>query len=412
MVRILHRASTNEYYVYFTKFELFFYFSAGKMNKYQNGKIYVIKNRKNDLLYVGSTTRTLEERGAEHFTITSGARRLCRAILQIGAENFYIELLEEYPCNSQAELEAREYEYIEKLDTVRNGYNLKGRGICIPYKTPTRRMERRIQLNQDAKYQCERCHYSTDKKTNIVTHFKRKQTCSPVHSNISCEELLKKLYPEKDYKCQDCGKTFSHYNSLWRHKNTFHVVENVDDTTVETETETETETEESNEESSVPSPIPYGKENMTWEQEEYIDLLFNSYKESHDEGLPHLIRILWCNQLKPEYMNVYLKREHRPKKVAVYESDENGESAWKIKDATFFVEKLIERVLSAFTDNQEQLDMLFMKNVGDKKALCSLHQHIENLKIKKRGYGKYRDMVIDELRNNRPIITSKYGKIL
>ena len=66
------------------------------MTKY--GRIYIIRNKVNDKVYVGQTTVSLKLRFQNHL---SAARRgldyvIGKAIRKYGEENFYIELLEEY----------------------------------------------------------------------------------------------------------------------------------------------------------------------------------------------------------------------------------------------------------------------------------------------------------------------------
>lgn len=78
------------------------------MNKYQNGKIYKLVCDNSPLIYYGSTTDALYRRLSKH-----RRQRTCssKELFQLG--NVSIHLVEEYPCNSKAELESRERIYIE-----------------------------------------------------------------------------------------------------------------------------------------------------------------------------------------------------------------------------------------------------------------------------------------------------------
>ena len=97
-----------------------------KINKYQNGKIYTIRSHNFDKYYIGSTCIRLSQRLYAHekarkdFLRTENKRHLtsCNAVLE--NENFYIELLENFPCNSKEELHQREGELIRlhKKDLV------------------------------------------------------------------------------------------------------------------------------------------------------------------------------------------------------------------------------------------------------------------------------------------------------
>ena len=42
-------------------------------------------------------------------------------------------------------------------------------------------------------FQCPRCHYNTNKKSNLRNHFNKIKTCLPVFDNISIEELRIKI---------------------------------------------------------------------------------------------------------------------------------------------------------------------------------------------------------------------------
>ena len=93
---------------------------------YQNGKVYCIRNSVNDEIYVGSTTQRLSKRFSKHksdMKVLTG--KLYQEIINVGVENFYIELIENYPCNSKEELNKREGEYIRQMGTL--NYQVSGR---------------------------------------------------------------------------------------------------------------------------------------------------------------------------------------------------------------------------------------------------------------------------------------------
>ena len=98
-----------------------------KMSKYDNGKIYVIKNTINDKVYIGSTKHTLEHRFNQHKRRIKQEKyknlKFYNNIIKLNVENFYIELIENYACKSRKELELKEKEYILLYDSINNGYN-------------------------------------------------------------------------------------------------------------------------------------------------------------------------------------------------------------------------------------------------------------------------------------------------
>lgn len=102
------------------------------------GVIYVIKNNKNEKVYIGQTIKIPRIRMNNH---RSEARKYARGLIdpqlrnkrgtcsklysamnKYGVENFTMEILEEM---DNALLDAAEMQYIEQYDSVKNGYNLK-----------------------------------------------------------------------------------------------------------------------------------------------------------------------------------------------------------------------------------------------------------------------------------------------
>ena len=75
-------------------------------NKFKNGKIYTIRNRNdNSLIYVGSTVQPLYKRWDQHKRTLKNEKTnnilLYSKIQEFGIEKFYIELFENFNCNSK-----------------------------------------------------------------------------------------------------------------------------------------------------------------------------------------------------------------------------------------------------------------------------------------------------------------------
>jgi hypothetical protein len=79
------------------------------MADYSKGKIYAIKSLKTDRIYIGSTTGTLDTRFADHLK----PRNSCASKEITSFGDAYIELIENFPCNSRAELRKRETEVMK-----------------------------------------------------------------------------------------------------------------------------------------------------------------------------------------------------------------------------------------------------------------------------------------------------------
>ena len=90
------------------------------MPDYSTGKIYNMLNTIDDNIYVGSTAETLGQRMAKHranMKLTPHVK-LYKHMHELGVEQFYIELIENVPCNDIYELRAREGYHIRKRGTL------------------------------------------------------------------------------------------------------------------------------------------------------------------------------------------------------------------------------------------------------------------------------------------------------
>ena len=89
---------------------------------YGNGKIYKILNHIDDKCYIGSTTQSLSKRMGKHRIDMKNSikcnRMLYKHMIEHGTEQFYIELVENYPCQSVEELRKREGELIRLYGTL------------------------------------------------------------------------------------------------------------------------------------------------------------------------------------------------------------------------------------------------------------------------------------------------------
>lgn len=93
--------------------------------------IYKITCKINDKIYIGQTSETIEKRFKRHMGYQKDEHdtKFYRAVRKYGTENFYIEQIDE--ATTQEELDEKELYWINKLDTVNNGYNTKAvKGKC------------------------------------------------------------------------------------------------------------------------------------------------------------------------------------------------------------------------------------------------------------------------------------------
>lgn len=87
------------------------------MNKFY---VYIITNNINDKVYIGQTTKPVDKRFAEHCSYRYS--KIGKAIREIGKEHFSIHILDD-SCKDLDSLTATEKIYIEKYNSIENGYN-------------------------------------------------------------------------------------------------------------------------------------------------------------------------------------------------------------------------------------------------------------------------------------------------
>ena len=100
------------------------------MPNYQTGKVYKICDVNENLVYIGSTTKTLSQRMSGHRSTYKRKEKtsnwsVFKIFDEYGVDNCKILLLELFPCNSRDELSAREGHFILNLICVNK--NIAGR---------------------------------------------------------------------------------------------------------------------------------------------------------------------------------------------------------------------------------------------------------------------------------------------
>jgi len=212
-------------------------------NKYNNGKIYIIHNTKNDLKYIGSTTKKyLSDRMSSHRTEGKKVKtqKLYSAMYDLGVENFYIELLENYPCESKEQLERREGELQRQHNTINNGYNHKVAGrTAKDYRAENNckikeYMETYREEKKDDIKQYSKAYYATHKEERnkkykdwYEEHKAERQEYNKDYYHENKAKLKEKHYAKlmeyqaQRVKCDLCGKEMRRDN-FSKHKKKLH----------------------------------------------------------------------------------------------------------------------------------------------------------------------------------------------
>jgi hypothetical protein len=90
----------------------------------QKCKIYQVRNSVNDDLYISGTSQKLSKRMAIHRQYSvSHTGLFYDEMRRLGKEQFYIELIEDYPCDSNDQLTARVQYYIKERGTLNKVMN-------------------------------------------------------------------------------------------------------------------------------------------------------------------------------------------------------------------------------------------------------------------------------------------------
>lgn len=170
---------------------------------YRNGRIYIIRNTKNDKVYVGSTTQSLSKRFSVHVSSTINPKKqnykIYVAMREIGINHFYIELIEMYPCDSKKELRSREGHWIRHFQSCdkEKGYNHRIAGRSYKEYCEDNR-ERKLeyhkehyQKHREKRIADSRVRYASNKKA-ILAQMKEFRD-----KNKSIIKERRKLYREK-----------------------------------------------------------------------------------------------------------------------------------------------------------------------------------------------------------------------
>lgn len=98
--------------------------------------IYIITNDVNDKVYIGQTTKTLENRIQNHHNsmVTGVDTHIYRAMRKYGWEKFHFRQIA--TAESQEDLDYLEQYYIAKYDSVKNGYNMSFGGSTNTMDSP------------------------------------------------------------------------------------------------------------------------------------------------------------------------------------------------------------------------------------------------------------------------------------
>jgi hypothetical protein len=155
---------------------------------YQNGKIYAIRTYQTEEIYIGSTCSPLYKRLYKHkhslkrWKKGKAGYTTSYKILEYG--DAYIELIENYPCNSKEELRRREGEEIRSCE-------------CVNKRIPGRTKKELYEDNKEEILKQKKKYYETHKQ-KIIKHKKKYYEEN--------KEEARKYYEEHKKEIEEKGK--------------------------------------------------------------------------------------------------------------------------------------------------------------------------------------------------------------
>ena len=184
--------------------------------------IYKISNRLNSKVYIGQTIKTIEERFQEHIYKSHSEKShppLHQAFIDLGENNFFIELVEE--CDNEI-LNEREKFWIDYYDSYNSGYNatIGGSGIIGVHKEKAVNMYNlNGELQQHFNSIKDACAFLNNPKAKTpiskVCHGER-ATAYGYKWAFSSGDITNKTY------CKECGKQITKGHTYCLHCQPYH----------------------------------------------------------------------------------------------------------------------------------------------------------------------------------------------
>ena len=178
---------------------------------YQESKIYKLSVIGELDCYIGSTTKPLAHRLAQHkFAAQSPTQKQSAACVLFALGDVAIELVEEYSCTTIEELRARERYWIEETPTAANK-NIPGRSIKENHQDNAQRIATKNKEWRE----------KNKEHVDGYTAKYREENAEKIKASKSAyrqqnKEKIKE-YKNTLVKCDICGEETSNGN-MWRHK--------------------------------------------------------------------------------------------------------------------------------------------------------------------------------------------------
>ena len=195
-------------------------------SKYSNGKIYSIRSYQTDMIYIGSTCQELCNRLSQHRTNYKNyllkKSRYISSFKLLEYDDYYIELIEEYPCDNKRQLNRREGDIIRQTENCINKC-IAGR-TNKEYKTDNKDKIKEFQKEYRENNKDKIKEYRENNKDKIKEYRennkdKIKEFQKEYRENN--KEIIKDQQTQP-YACE-CGKTIRHYKKSVHFKTAYHL---------------------------------------------------------------------------------------------------------------------------------------------------------------------------------------------
>jgi hypothetical protein len=256
-------------------------------------------------------------------------------------------------------------------------------------------------------YCCEKCQKEFLKKSNYLTHINRKKSCIPEEHEQ--EKILKRT-------CQYCFDIYASPYAMKTHINIckkkpteleelkqiiVQLNDKLNNALTEQNDKINNELKEIKEKVDKPNitnnntfnvqnniiVTPFGKEDLSF-------LTIKDYKKIFNKGcysIPEIVRLIHCNDNKPEFMNIYIKN-YKDEYIFTFDGKD-----WDIEKKDDIFNNMIENkrnlLESKFEDFQDELpkyaiDMFkkFLEKSDDNEVINSMKDELKNMFYKNRNH--------------------------
>jgi hypothetical protein len=255
-------------------------------------------------------------------------------------------------------------------------------------------------------YCCEKCQKEFQKKSNYLTHINRKKSCiTEEHDQLKlgkrtcqyCFDIYASPYAMKTHM-NICKKQPTEIDEL--KQIIVQLNDKLTNAMIEQNNKLTNELKEIKEKVDKPNitnnntfnvqniiVVPYGKEDISF-------LTLKDYKKIFNKGcysIPEIVKLIHCNDNKPEFMNVYIKN-FKDGYMFTFDGQD-----WDIEKKDDVINNMIENkknlLESKFEDYQDELpkyaiDMFkkFLEKSDDNEVINSVKDELKNMFYKNRNH--------------------------